>query len=148
MFFWFCILKDTEVVCEMIISTRQPKQPWSVSWFKCPRPDGSPEVDDSEFISFATWVVQPNQLPQGSSNFSRAVNEQKKNESQSIIKENGWYSSKIHSAWFLLTSLVWSKVLIPGTGQETVKAPCHEISIPELFQKLLSVWGVFELQAW
>lgn len=66
----------------MVISTRQPKQPWSASWFICPRPDGSPEVDDSEFISFATWVAQPNQLPQGSSNFNKAVNEHK-NESQS-----------------------------------------------------------------
>lgn len=33
------------------------------------------------------------------------------------------------------------------TGQAMVKAPCPEKSIPELFQNLLAVWGVFELQA-
>ena len=68
-----------------------PGQPWNAPWFKCPRPDGGPEVDDSKFISFATWAVQPNQLPQGSSNFSRSVNEHKsecKSQEKSKVKEN------------------------------------------------------------
>ena len=53
----------------------------------------------------------------------------------------------MHSACFLLISLVRGTLSMPGTGQAMVKALCPEKSIPELFQKLLAVWGVFELKA-
>lgn len=53
----------------------------------------------------------------------------------------------MHSAYFLLISLARGTLSMPDTGQAMVKAPCPEKSIPELFQNLLSVWGVFELQA-
>lgn len=36
-------------------------------------------------------------------------------------------------------------VTMPGTGQEMVKATCPEKSTPELLEKQLSVWGVFQL---
>jgi len=129
-----------------------PRQPWNAPWFKCPRPDGGPEVDDSKFISFATWAVQPNQLPQGSSNFSRAVNEHKsecKSQEKSKVKDNDCCCCKeIHPGWAPFITLVGDTAPKPGRGQGQVVEPSPEKNHPLSCSTSQSQFGLSLLLAW